>query len=190
MGLRDVAAVLAGGRSAPVRRAADLDATAALLGGRSLSGTTVSYDVGVAHAAVYACVDLLVRKVGWQMPAYVGDGLARAEVVVNPHPEAHKTAGHWKAEVLEPAMLRGYACGMVTSFEPSGWPRKILPVHPDLLTWWDDNGRQACRVVAGGRVVVGCAVDAFGAWVACGQVGVGACCDEDPVGAVGHEVRA
>lgn len=38
-------------------------------------------------------------------------------------------------------MLRGYACGMVTSFEPSGWPRKILPVHPDLLTWWDDNGR-------------------------------------------------
>lgn len=141
MGLRDVAAVLAGGRAVPERRSTDLDATAALLGGRTVSGTTVSYDVSLAHAAVYACVDLLVRKVGWQMPAYIGDSVARPTVVASPHPESQKTAGHWRAEVLESVMLRGYACGLVTGFEPSGWPRKILPLHPDLLSWWDDNGR-------------------------------------------------
>lgn len=150
MGLRDVAAVLAGGRQVPERRS-DLDSTGALLGGRSLSGTSVSYDAALAHGAVYACVDLLVRKVGWQMPAYIGDALARPEVVVNPHPEPQKSGSHWRAEVLESAMLRGYAAGLVTSVSPSGWPTKILPLHPDLVTWWDDRGRW--RWYADGKAV-------------------------------------
>lgn len=139
MGLRDIAAVLTG--SPGDRRSGDLDSTAALLGGRTLSATTVSYDAALAHGAVYACVDLLVRKVGWQMPAYIGDAPARPEVIANPHPEPQKTTGHWRAEVLESAMLRGFAAGMVTSFEPNGWPRKILPVHPDLVAWRSDGGR-------------------------------------------------
>lgn len=139
MGLRDISAVLTGARR-PERRS-DGDSTMALLGGRTLSTTSVSYDLSMAHGAAYACVDLLVRKVAWQMPAYVGDSPARSGVVVNPHPEPQMEAGHWKASVLESAMLRGFAAGLVTSVEPSGWPRKILPLHPDLVTWWDDRGR-------------------------------------------------
>lgn len=142
MGLRDIAAVLAG-----QRQEQRSDSTASLLagfmgaGGAGSAPQAIGYDQAAAHGAVYACVDLLVRKVGWQMPAYIGDSLARPTVIVNPHPEPHMTGKHWRGQIIESAAHRGYACGLVTDFEPSGWPRKILPLHPDLVTWWDDNGR-------------------------------------------------
>jgi HK97 family phage portal protein len=141
VGLRDVAAVLAGGRE---RRS---DSTASLLegfigpGGYLSNTTTVGYDQAQTHGAVYACTDLIIRKVAWQMPAYIGDVLARPTVIVNPHPESHMSAEHWRAQVLESGIARGFAAGLVTSFESSGLPRKILPIHPDLVSWWDDNGR-------------------------------------------------
>jgi len=109
--------------------------------GQPTKHSTVGYDEAQAHGAVYACVDLLVRLVAWQMPAYIGDVEARATVVANPHPEPQMLAQHWRAEALQSAMLRGYACGLVTEFEASGWPRKVLPLHPDLVSYWDDGGR-------------------------------------------------
>ena len=101
-----------------------------------------------AHSAVYACVDLLVRLVAWQMPVYV-DGqpvgsFAQPDVlsvVDNPHPEPQMLKQHWTAQVLESAMLRGYAVGPVTAMSPRGMPAQILPMHPDLLGWSDKQGR-------------------------------------------------
>jgi len=138
MALRDIPAALT--RTRVEQRS---DATASLaagLGSVMSSQATVGYDQAQAHGAVYACVDLLVRKVGWQMPVLLGDSPATAEIVTDPHPEPHMLAGHWRAQVIEPAALRGFAAGVVTSMGPNGWPRKILPVHPDLVTWWDDRG--------------------------------------------------
>ena len=80
-----------------------------------------------------------VLRVAWR--AGRGDVEAKATVVANPHPEPHMLAQHWRAEVLQSAMLRGYAAGIVTEFEASGWPRKVLPLHPDLVSYWDDRGR-------------------------------------------------
>lgn len=137
MGLRDIVAVLGGSGE---RRAAPPPLFDLLTGAGSSSSpsSTVGYDRAQTHAAVYACVDLMVRLVAWQMPAYSGDAPARQTVVVNPHPLPHMSGQHWRAEALSAAMLRGYAAGLVTEFEPSGWPRKILPVHPDLVTWYED----------------------------------------------------
>lgn len=140
MGLRDIVAVLGG---AGERRASPPPLFDLLTGAGSSSSASsvVGYDRAQTHAAVYACTDLLVRLVAWQMPAYIGDAPARAQVVTNPHPEPQKTAQHWRAEVLQSTALRGYAAGLVTEFEPSGWPRKVLPLHPDLVSWFDDGGR-------------------------------------------------
>ena len=106
----------------------------------------VSYDSAQTHGAVYACVDLLVRIVAWQMPAMTGDAPTAHPVVVNPHPEPQLSAQHWRAQALQSAMLRGYACGLVTAVGPSGHPTKILPLHPDQVTWWDNQGRWDWRV--------------------------------------------
>lgn len=140
MGLRDIGPVLAGRerRTAPPQLFDLLTGRWSAPGRR---GTTVGWDEAQSHGAVYACVDLLVRLVAWQMPAYVGNAPARATIVANPHPEPQMSAQHWRAQVLQSAMLRGFAAGLVTEFEPTGWPRKILPLHPDLVTWWDDRGR-------------------------------------------------
>lgn len=110
-------------------------------GGQPSKNSTVGYDAAQAHGAVYGSVDLLVRIVAWQMPAYSGDAPSTATVVVNPHPEPQMTWQHWRAAVLPSAILRGYAAGIVTEFEPSGLPRKVLPLHPDLVSWHDDRGR-------------------------------------------------
>lgn len=144
MGLVDVASRLVGqGRQGPPeRRSGQL---VDLLSGRwwngYQSGTTgVSYDSAQAHGAVYACVDLLKRLVAWQMPVSVVGRAGGAQIVSNPHPEGQKLREHWAAEVLESAVQRGFAAGLVTSVEASGWPRQILPLHPDLVSWWDDRG--------------------------------------------------
>lgn len=141
MGLRDIAAVLGGSGE----RRSDPPALFDLLTGRwnGVNGrrqSSVGYDEAQSHGAVYACVDLLVRIVAWQMPAYIGDAPARPTVVSNPHPLPQMSAEHWRAEALQAAMLRGFAAGLVTELEPSGWPRKILPLHPDLVSWYDDRG--------------------------------------------------
>lgn len=143
MGLRDLAAVLTGERSERAAPPPLFDLlTGRYAGGVSSSSAAVGYDEAQAHGAVYACVDLLVRLVAWQMPAYIGDQPARATVVADPHPEPQMLAEHWRAEVLQAAMLRGYAAGIVTEYEASGWPRKILPVHPDLISWYEvERGR-------------------------------------------------
>jgi HK97 family phage portal protein len=146
VGLVDVASRLIGSPPAvgPERRSGPL---VDLLSGRWWNGyksssTSVSYDSAQAHGAVYACVDLLVRLVAWQMPASVSGRVGPLPMVVaNPHPEPQMSGQHWRAQVLESAALRGYAAGLVTSVESSGWPRQILPLHPDLVTWWDDRGR-------------------------------------------------
>jgi phage portal protein BeeE len=109
---------------------------------------TLSYDGAQAHSAVYACTDLLVRLIAWQMPVYV-DGkpvgpLVRPglqSITENPHPEPQMSLEHWKAQVLESAILRGYACGPVTAMSERGYPAQILPEHPDLLGWSDKEGR-------------------------------------------------
>lgn len=113
---------------------------------------SVSYDSAQAHGAVYACVDLLVRLIAWQMPASVGSTVegegALPTVVEFPHPEPQLSAQHWRAQALEAAAMRGYAAGLVTSREPSGFPRQVLPVHPDCVTWYCDprSGRTEWRV--------------------------------------------
>lgn len=113
--------------------------TGAWSGGYSPSSyTSVSYDAAQAHSAVYACVDLLVRLVAWQMPVSVAGRPVLPEVIANPHPEPQMLAEHWRAQALESAMMRGYAAGIVTSREASGFPRQILPVHPDCVTWYLD----------------------------------------------------
>jgi len=109
--------------------------------------TSVGHDAAQAHSAVYACVDLLVRLIAWQMPVYVGDtpvSVARPGVLSiteNPHPEPQMTRQHWEAQVLESAIMRGFAAGLVTSFSDRGFPRQILPVQPDLIGWSDEGGR-------------------------------------------------
>ena len=107
---------------------------------------TVGYDAAQTHGAVYACVDLLVRIVAWQMPAMTGDQPTTHPVVTNPHPEPQLSAQHWRAQALQSAMLRGYACGLVTNVGPTGFPTKILPLHPDQVDWWDNRGRWEWRV--------------------------------------------
>ena len=141
MGLRDIAAVLGGAGE----RRSDPPALFDLLTGRwnGVNGrrqSSVGYDEAQTHGALYACIDLLCRLVAWQMPAYSGDQPSQANIVVNPHPEPQMTAQHWRAEALTSAILRGYAAGLVTEFEPNGLPRKVLPLHPDLVTWYDDRG--------------------------------------------------
>lgn len=126
------------------------------------SYTNVTYDGAMAHGAVYACVDLLVRLVAWQMPATVaGRSASPPTIVANPHPEPHLLAEHWQAQALESAAMRGYAAGIVTSREPSGWPRQILPIHPDSLTWytapsggteWRVDGREVRLWQSGGEL--------------------------------------
>lgn len=147
MALRDIAGVVAGRD----RRSTPPPLFDLLTGAWSgpARRSTVTWDSAQAHGAVFACVDLLVRLVAWQMPAFVGGAPARATAVVNPHPMPQMTAGHWRAQALQSAMLRGYAAGVVTELEPSGWPRKILPVHPDSVTWWQDGG--AWRWMLDGR---------------------------------------
>ena len=114
MGLRDIAAVLAG-----QRQEQRSDSTASLLagflgaGGAGSVPQSIGYESAQTHGAVYGCVDLLVRLVGWQMPAYIGDVLARPTVIVNPHPESHMSAEHWRAQVLESGIARGFAAGLV-----------------------------------------------------------------------------
>jgi HK97 family phage portal protein len=140
MGLRDVAAVLTGRREERSDSTADLLAGFVGEGGWLSNSSSVSYDQALTHGAVYACVDLLVRLVGWQMPAYVGDSLAQAGIVVDPHPEPQLSAEHWRSQALESVMMRGFAAGIVTSVGPNGWPRKISPLHPDSLTWFSRDG--------------------------------------------------
>ena len=140
MGLRDVAAVLTGRREERSDSTADLLAGFVGEGGWLSNSSSVSYDQALTHGAVYACVDLLVRLVGWQMPAYVGDTLAQAGIVVDPHPEPQLSAEHWRSQALESVMMRGFAAGSVTSVGPNGWPRKISPLHPDSLTWFSRDG--------------------------------------------------
>lgn len=117
---------------------------------RYTGGGTVGYDQALAHGAVYACVDLIVRLVAWQMPVTVTrDGqptgttqvVAAPTVIANPHPWPHMAAKHWRASVIESTMMRGFAAGVVTETERSGWPRKILPIHPDCVSW-DSRGGQ------------------------------------------------
>lgn len=141
MAIRDIAAVLAGRerRSAPPQLFDLL--TGRWNGVNARRASSVGYDEAEVHGAVFACVDLLVRIVAWQMPAYIGDSPARATIVANPHPEPQMTAQHWRAAALQSAMLRGFAAGLVTELEPSGWPRKILPLHPDVVSWYDERGR-------------------------------------------------
>lgn len=109
---------------------------------------TLSYEAAQAHSAVYACTDLLVRLIAWQMPIYV-DGVpvgpvARPgllSITENPHPEPQMLRQHWEAQILESAILRGFACGPVTAMSERGYPSQILPTHPDLLGWSDKQGR-------------------------------------------------
>ena len=115
--------------------------------------SSIGYDEAQTHGAVYACVDLLVRLVAWQMPAYIGDSLARPTVITDPHPEPQMMAQHWRAEALQSAVMRGFAAGLVTEFEPSGWPRKIQPLHPDLVSWSDQGGRWRWWVGGDGSMV-------------------------------------
>lgn len=147
MGLREFASRLAGHQ---VEERAEPPQLFNLLTGEwsgyaPASYTAVSYDTAQAHSAVYACVDLLVRLIVWQMPVQVigTDGPARpvarvSQLITNPHPEPHMLAEHWRAMALESAVMRGFAAGVVTSREPSGWPRQIMPVHPDSVTWYSD----------------------------------------------------
>lgn len=118
---------------------------------RHTGSTAVGYERALAHGAVYGCVDLIVRLVAWQMPVTVTrDGGAvgapapvvpAPTVIANPHPHPWMTAKHWRASMIESAMMRGYAAGLVTEQDRSGWPQKIMPVHPDLVTWTHRNGR-------------------------------------------------
>lgn len=140
MALRDIGRVVAGERRSSPPPLFDL-LTGDWFGLRGRRQPSVGWDEAQAHGAVYACVDLLVRIVAWQMPAYVGDAPARATIVTNPHPLPQMSAQHWRAEMLQSAILRGYAAGIVTEYEANGWPRKVLPLHPDLVSWWDDRGR-------------------------------------------------
>lgn len=123
----------------------------------SSSRWSMGYEQAQAHGAVYACIDLLVRLICWQMPASVGgvvegDGALPA-IIENPNPEPQLEAQHWRAAAIESAALRGYAAGIVTSMEPSGFPRQIMPLHPDCVTWYSDprSGRTEWR--AEGREV-------------------------------------
>jgi HK97 family phage portal protein len=164
VGLRDIAAVLGGegrGEQRSVTPLFDL-LTGAWTGGTPRRTASVSYEAAQAHGAVFACVDLLCRLVAWQMPAYVNGAPARATIVTNPHPLPQMSASHWRAQALQAAMLRGFAAGIVTEFEPSGWPRKILPLHPDKVTWvetttgweWYADGRAADLWQTGGNLWV------------------------------------
>jgi HK97 family phage portal protein len=83
------------------------------------------------------------------MPASVaGQDMDLPEVIGNPHPEPHLAAQHWRAQALESAAMRGFAAGLVTSKETTGWPRQVMPVHPDCVTWYRDygSGRTEWRV--------------------------------------------
>jgi len=70
----------------------------------------------------------------------VGDSLAQAGIVVDPHPEPQLSAEHWRSQALESVMMRGFAAGIMTSVGPNGWPRKISPLHPDSVTWFSRDG--------------------------------------------------
>lgn len=147
MGLRDLAAVL----TTREARSSDAGLFGHMAGWSADRSDPIGYDRAQAHHAVYGCVDLLTRIVAWQMPAFSGDALATAGIVTSPQPDPQLSAQHWRAQALESAMLRGYACGLVTSTSAAGWPAKIQPLHPDLLSWWDDRGRWRWR--ADGRDV-------------------------------------
>lgn len=154
MGARDVAVSLLGG--ARERRSWSTTSLAGMFEGRDVLRseriTSVTYDSAQAHAAVFACVDLLCRLTAWQMPTAVlrGDEVVPpAQIIANPHPEPQMTAQHWRSSVLESALLRGFAAGIVVDVEPTGWPRQIMPLHPDDVSWRRDAGRIVWTV--GGR---------------------------------------
>jgi len=153
MGARDLATRLVWGDPAPERRMTLtqwMDRLSAFGGPQGVyrSPGSYTYDASQAHSAVFACTDLLCRLIAWQMPIYV-DGQpvgpvnrqGLLSITENPHPEPHMLRPHWEAQVLESAILRGYACGVVTSMSERGYPRQILPTHPDLLGWSDAGGR-------------------------------------------------
>lgn len=117
------------------------------------SSATPTYDGAQAHAAVYACIDLLVRLTVWQMPVSMYREMAGVEteipsptVIANPHPWPQMSASHWRASALESALLRGYAAGLVTAVDANGWPAQILPVHPDDVTWSDLRAKMSTPV--------------------------------------------
>lgn len=131
---------------------------------------SVGYDSAQAHAAVWACVDLLSRIVVWQMPVYVHDRTGRVidspPVVANPHPQPHLLAEHWRAAVHESVLLRGYAAGIVTETAGPGMlPARIMPLHPDEVRAAREHGKWTWRVAGkpaelwqtGGDLWVACA---------------------------------
>lgn len=111
--------------------------------------TSLSYDGAMAHGAVYACVDLLVRLVAWQMPVEVtrnGQPVAPPTIIANPDPQPQMFAQHWRAQAIESAAMRGYVAGVPTSVERDGRVRQMMLLHPDEVSWARKDGRTTWRV--------------------------------------------
>lgn len=111
--------------------------------------TSVGYDASQAHGAVYACVDLLCRMVAWQMPVEVtrnGRPIDPPPIVTSPHPQPQLGEEHWRAGVLESALLRGYTAGLVVDVDRQFWPTSIEPLHPDAVSWTRERGAVEWRV--------------------------------------------
>lgn len=129
----------------PAERRSDGALFGAITAAGPYSGYSVTYDGAMAHAAVYGCIDLLVRLICWQMPVTLGpptvDGssFGLPDIIANPHPEPHMGAQHWRGSAIESAASRGYAAGLITSRDQAGFPRQIMPVHPDCVTWYTDR---------------------------------------------------
>jgi HK97 family phage portal protein len=115
------------------------------------AGADVTYDSAQAHAAVYACIDLICRIVVWQMPVIVhgrnGAPVDPPPIVANPHPQPHMLAEHWRASAQESVLLRGFAAGLVTETAgPGAMPARVMPLHPDEVRVSKERGRVVWRV--------------------------------------------
>lgn len=110
--------------------------------GRTTPGGNAVYGVGssnpMAHSAVYACRNLLVRDIS-TLPVDVMRGRAEVPpptVVSDPSPDPAVPVEAWVAQVVDSAVMRGNVFGLVTEVEPSGFPRKVLIVSPDEVSAW------------------------------------------------------
>lgn len=129
-------------------RGAIADAIAAR--SRSSAGV-VDGDQALRHTAVFACVRLISEGIA-ALPAsvYRRSGETREPlesqppIVTNPHRDL--TAFEWRRQILTSMLLRGNAYALIVARDPDGWPTKLTPLDPSMVTCSGLNGRWLWRI--------------------------------------------
>ena len=128
-------------RRQPEQRAGDLAATLIALErkGRTKSLRRIDADEAMRMATVWGCIRLLAESVaGLPIDVYRRTpGGVRVPISPVPasirNPSGIVSRSTWTYQAMVSLLLRGNAYGLVTQFDPNGWPLQIEIAHPDTV---------------------------------------------------------